>query len=369
MELANEPEEPGGLEAAIESAPLIGANGGNATYARCIEFFALWLDGFGIGDVVPAGHQPAVTAPRPPRVVLRYLTELASEKRTDGTFRYSSSALNVTHASINWDHARHGFVPPGADPSIEQAMRHFRRMREATAPVEPINLHVVRKMLSCLDPLGEGTVGARRDRGLLLLAYSASLAHQELAALQVGDLRFEGEAGVLVSVGHGLTESRRRSRTVRILPGARPGSCTACALVAWLACWPLSYGSVKGAPRSPARLSGSGAHLCVGEQSSSAPLGAFLFPQMTGSRTLIESPLTPGALERVLVRVGRAAGIKAKGLTCTAWRLGFVLEAIKGGAAFSDISLHCGYATSKPVKELADRFGLVERHTTVSIGL
>lgn len=153
------------------------------------------------------------------------------------------STLQRRLAAITWHHARVDHGSPVTDRGVQETWKGLVRERgRAARRATPMVTSVLRRMVATLDvPDGEPeAVTARRhrqrtrDRALLTLGVAAALRRGELVALNVGDLRLDGDSGLVVVVRSSKTDQEGEGAEIAIPRGGDADTCPVRAVQAWL---------------------------------------------------------------------------------------------------------------------------------------
>lgn len=180
-----------------------------SAYELALARFSRWLAGAGWGTGGEfLNRQP--TSPRPPRVVLEYLTDMSNQRDEEGAWRYSGASIRQAMAAIDWDHARALLDPPGSDPALRLAMRRIQAERKDGPAYRPLELEDLKRILAGFreDP-NAATRKASRDRCLILFTFAGGFLVQETSGMRVGDVSWDQEGGLLVRVRQNAVKTRR----------------------------------------------------------------------------------------------------------------------------------------------------------------
>lgn len=184
--------------------------------------------------------------PADSRVVLAYLTDRQRKGAAEST-------LGQAYAAIREEHRMRGAEPPALDGQLYRswlgARKQASRGREVdkAAALSPAALRDV--VRHCRGPLGD------RDRALLLVGWCGAMRSEEIAGLNVGDLKITDE-GLRVKIRHSKTDQMGAGHEIGI---ARASDQDACPVAAWEA---LLAGRHSPADESPAFTSKNGHRLC-----------------------------------------------------------------------------------------------------------
>jgi integrase len=160
-------------------------------------------------------------------------------------------------AAITYRHTRGGHPSPVADQGVQETWKGLvrERGRQPRRRATPMVTAVLRRLVATLDPPDgerpEVTARKRRqrtrDRALLTLGVAGALRRGELVALNVGDLRLDGDHGLVVALRSSKTDQEGRGDSVAIPRGPDPDTCPVRAWQAW-----LDAAGLDGQPEVPA---------------------------------------------------------------------------------------------------------------------
>lgn len=175
----------------------------------------------------------APSLPATPQLVGRYLGDLADGGLSVSTIRRHVVAIARVHVAAD--------VP---DPCAARFVRDViagiaRTHGQPARKKDPLTLEPLREVISKLDDTLQGA----RDRALILLGFAGAFRRSELAALEVGDLRWE-QRGVVVTLRRSKTDQTGSGREVGIPVLATEELCPVRALGAWLAAAGIREGPV-----------------------------------------------------------------------------------------------------------------------------
>ncbi|ROQ37069.1 site-specific recombinase XerD [Frondihabitans sp. PhB188] len=335
------------------------ASSTRAAYERALRSFSHWLEGGGWDGSAPkTALEP--TSPRPPRIVLAYLTEMSNQVLQDGSWRYSSGTIRQALAAINWAHTRTGAPLPGDDVAVREAMRQIQLERPALTHSRAIGIADVRKLLEGIQSAPDAaSIRAARDRCLILFNFAGALLVQELLAVQTSDVSVDESGDLIVEVPAVGRMSRRESRSVQLVKGTSPATCPACAFAQW---------AMRRRGRSLTADFSGDVHFC-----EKGVMGTFrsglLFPSIDRNGQILDRSLERHLIGAMLRRRALEAGMDPHALSPTALRLGFMAEAIRANISLSDLADHSGQRDLKSLQSLAARMDLRGPRRTISLGL
>jgi len=255
------------------SRPTRAANTTRAYLADWTAFEA-WCSGVG-----------AVALPAVEGTLCLYVVHLAGAGRKHATILRAVAAIRVAHADAG--------QRIGELPHLRTVLGNLAR-ETGTAPAAKAPLMAATLRTVVTDSAADTSVGAVRDRALLLLGFAGALRRSELVGLDVADLRFTDD-GLEVTVRRGKTDQTGAGRVVGV-PHGRKGSCPVRAVKAWLVAAGIEGGAVfrrvgKGGRVMGERLSGQ----AVGFVVKDAAAGAGLDPADFGGHSLRSGLATSAA--------------------------------------------------------------------------
>jgi site-specific recombinase XerC len=163
--------------------------------------FADWCAGRGV-EALPAD----------PATLAAYLAN-----RAELGWRPASIALALT--AIGAAHKAGGMVSPASHPAVAATWAGIRRtVGTAQRRAAPATVEAVRAMVGASN---SASLGALRDRALLLVGFAGAFRRSELAALDVADLSFRAE-GLVVTVRRSKTDQEGRAPRLRSRSGPTP---------------------------------------------------------------------------------------------------------------------------------------------------
>ena len=157
-------------------------------------------------------------------------------------WRYTPATLERWVAGVSWVHERAGHSPPGHSPVVRDLLAGLRRSR-ATPPRRkaPVLLADLEAMLGTFSVgAWPAAVTGVRHRCLLLFGWAGALRRGELAALNVGDVRWDRDDGLHLVVRSSKTDPEAEGAVVALPFGHKPATCGPCLWARWvelLASW------------------------------------------------------------------------------------------------------------------------------------
>ena len=151
----------------------------------------------------------------------------------DASERYAPATLGRWVSAINRRHREAGFLKPGPESSVRQALAALRatrrsepRPRHALRPDELVGLVEAARRHGEHHGWGQQIL-ARRDVALMLVGFTGALGSGALSALRLEALTINASAV------HLRVESSGRPRTVHLPAGEFRPTCTPCAVLNW----------------------------------------------------------------------------------------------------------------------------------------
>lgn len=146
-------------------------------------------------------------------------------------------------AAIAWAHRARDIPNPCDTAAVGRAVAGIRRLRDA-APVQrgrALELEPLERMVAAID---HGSLAGVRDRALLLLGFAAALRRSELVALDVEDLDFDSDRGLMLAIGGSNADQEHPGQTLAVPYARKKGRCAVRALARWLDCAEISQHAV-----------------------------------------------------------------------------------------------------------------------------
>lgn len=163
------------------------------------------------------------TLPASPQTVVLYVSQLAD--------RAKLATVRRRLASIAQMHKEHGLESPCSHEVVRRVVRGIARTNGAQQTRKSAaTLDHLRAML--LEIRGDSPK-AKRDRAILLLGFAAALRRSELAALDIGDLRFE-KRGLIVTIRRSKTDQEGAGVEIAVPYVANATLCAVRAVQQWL---------------------------------------------------------------------------------------------------------------------------------------
>jgi integrase len=265
-------------ERAREYAERARAQGTLAAYGRAWRAWEAWCVGHGLAPL-----------PCDPGALAIYVTLLADRG-------LAVSTLAVVLAAITFEHERAGHPQPRLHPAVAQTWAGIRRTK-GTAPrrkAAALSPEQLRKMIVG----GQWSLGAVRDRALLLLGFAAALRRSELVAADVEHLTWDAD-GLVLFLPRTKVDRTGAGRSVGIPFGSDRVTCPVRAVRDWLDVSGITPGAIFRGVRKGGRLT--------------------------------EHRLTGRDVARIVQRAARQAGLDLDRLSGHSLRSGLVTTAAKAG--------------------------------------
>lgn len=286
------------------------------------------------------GRQGAAPLPADPRVVARYLADLARSRRTS-TLQRRLSAIRHYHREAGHDvDARH--------PTLRDVRAGIRRtLGAAPRSKAPTVTEELRELLAALPTT---TLPGLRDRALLLLGFAGCFHRAELAALTV-------EACVLAPEGLVVALATPRSgrggpAPVKGVPyGEHEATCPVRAYLAWCAAADITAGPVF----RPVNRHGT-----VLPRAITAQVVALVVKRAVGA-----------ARAAALARGNRAlAGhLDPARYAAHSLRSGFLVSAAEAGAPLQSLMDQAAHASAETTRRYVARAGVFRQNAAARVGL
>ena len=165
-----------------------------------------------------------------------YLTDLEATRDEAGEALYQPATLARRLAAIAAAHRDAGQPSPTRDPAVTAVLTGIRRARaEAPHRMRPLLLDDVKTLLAGMEwSTWPGGLIAARDAFVLLAGFAGALRRSELAALEIGDLRWHPADGLHLRIRSSKTDQEHHGATIVLPYGSNPGTCPPCAALRWL---------------------------------------------------------------------------------------------------------------------------------------
>lgn len=263
------------------------------------------------------------------------------------------ATLELRLSAISYMHKISGYEdPPTKSARVLRTLQGIKRQKgvdqDRKLPLQAEHLRKIIPGLCRIDP--DRCV---RDKAILLFGFATGMRRSELAALQVGDLKFE-QQGVLVKLaGRGASGELRRSKTdqfgvgrwLGVHYGKQEATCPVLALKAWL--------EEKGAPSTSWSSIAKKTRLGVGK----------LSPEMSLFDVGVQT------IARVVKNAVKSIGLDAKLYSGHSMRAGLVTEAEERGIDRRVTRMQTGHKTDAMLERYARPQDAFRRNVTEDIGL
>lgn len=227
------------------------------------------------------------TVPATVELVCAYVTEHAETHRV--------STIERWMASISVEHRRQGLISPTRHQNVKKALD---RVREISGTVQRrVSPLYVEQVKAIVDSLKE-SVADKRNKALVLVAFSGAMRGSEVAGLNVDSFRFDPR-GMQIYLGRTKFDAGGFNSGVTILAAAKSKYCPVLAIQEWLSLSGIAEGPVF---RAVNRHGGIG----------------------TG-------PLTIQGLEKIVKSLAARVGLDASGYSGHSLRAGLVTSAVRAG--------------------------------------
>ncbi len=161
--------------------------------------------------------------PATAETIALYIADLAD--------RVALSTIRRRLVTISQAHKLAGMPSPCSDARVREVLKGtIREKGSGQKQKSALGTNELKAMVTQLPD----TVAGIRDRALLLLGFLGAFRRSELVALEVTDLEFVPEKGVVVSVRRSKTDQDGEGRLVGVPYGKFPGTCPVLAVRAWL---------------------------------------------------------------------------------------------------------------------------------------
>lgn len=154
-----------------------------------------------------------------------YVADVADKMRP-ATLQRRLAAISVAHKAAGYEPS------PTSHEVVKSVLSGIRReLGVAQSQKRALGIEDVRRMVSNLD---DRLIDVR-DRALLLVGFAGALRRSELVSLDVADVDFEEDEGVVLRLRRSKTNQEGALEEVSIPYGSNPKTCPVRALRAWSA--------------------------------------------------------------------------------------------------------------------------------------
>lgn len=260
-------------------------------YTSALKTFSAWC-----------AQRAARELPADPATVAEYLTDQAAGGASLSTVEVHRAAISSAHELANQP-------DPTASAEVKAIMAGIRRTigrRPAKkAPVTPGDL---RALVAALPD----TLAGKRDRALLLVGFAGAFRRSELTALDVADLRINGELKVTLQRSKTDQEGHGQVKTIPTVPDAALDPVQA------MRTW-LNTAGIKSGP---------------------------VFRQIDRWGHLRDARLTPQSVALLIKRAAQAAGLEPRQFAGHSLRSGFITAAASAGSQEWEIQEQTGHRST-----------------------
>lgn len=261
--------------------------------------------------------------------------------------RWKVSTVRQALAAIRLMHRYNGFPNPCDSITVEEVMKGIA----AVAGAKPVRKDAisVEQLRLASRALGNDLKG-KRDRALLLLGFAAMLRRGELAALEVGDLRWEAGglvldlrrhfSGSVVVPGTKANRGGARDEAVGVTSGEHEETCPVRAVRTWLSDSKIAEGRVFRAVR-----------------------------QVGAAPEAVGEPLTPQTVALVVKDALARVGLDPKTYAGHSLRAGGATSAARAGKSLPAIQRQTRHANLDMLMRYIREAGLFEDNASEGIGL
>lgn len=264
------------------------------------------------------------------QVVLAFVVHRVQDKCSPSQIGVDLAALRAVHEA-----ALAPFDGVAAHAALEGYRRRPESLEARTGKARGVDLATLRKVVEAQIPADRDPVTAARDRALVLVGWFGALRREELAAIRVQDVQWEGTRGVIVHIPRSKTDQRGVGQSVALYPDGGSPVDPVAALKSWLVLRPDTLGDSMWGHRKG------------------------------GSRGPWVPGLTPGNIVLMLKARAAAAGVDYR-VSGHSLRRGWITAAAVSGAQSRDIMAQSRHRDSRTVDgyiEEATKLGRVPRVT------
>ncbi len=235
--------------------------------------------------------------PAEPSTVAIWLTARSAEVSV-ATMAQGLAALSEAHRMA-------GHTSPRSAPVVQEVWKGIKRtIGTKQRRVAPIVLDELRAMVGTLDE----SMGAVRNRALLVVGFAGAFRRSELVALEVRDVDYTSD-GLVITIRRSKTDQEGAGVTVGLPYGSDPATCPVRTLRAWLEASGITdgalfravgrHGGVRGA------MSGEAVARIVKRVAAAAGLDASRYSGHSLRAGLATSAAKAGKSDRAIMQQGR----------------------------------------------------------------
>ncbi len=257
--------------------------------------------------------EPAL--PASPATVIEYLAALADSRAKMNTIR-------VKLAAIAWAHRIAGIdPPPTAAQAVKSTMKGIARtVGVAPSKKEPATLEELKAMIAGLPD----TLRGKRNKALLLVGFAGAFRRSELVALDVEDIRLNGDLKIIVR--RSKTDQEGKGQVKRLTELSDASVCPVRALRDW-----LDASGIRSGP---------------------------VFRWVDKHGNVWARRLGAQSVALVVKDAAKAAGLDWRSFSGHSLRSGFVTDAMNAGASDSDIMEQTGHESSETMRSYRKSTGV-----------
>jgi site-specific recombinase XerD len=245
-----------------------------------------------------------------PETVILYLTSLNARGMRISTIRRRVATISQAH-----QHA--GLDTPTTDRRVRALLQGIARTGTTTVTKKKaIGVADIRALVAACDIK---SLKGKRDRALVLIGFASAMRRSELVSLNVDDIEFQHDDGVVIHLRRSKTDQEGRGRIIGIPIGRHPETCPVTALKSWLQASTTNEGRVW----RPINRHGG----------------------------LREGRLTAHAVATVIKGLAEKAGLDPRLYSGHSLRSGFATSASRAGAPESVIARQTGHRSIKMLRE------------------
>lgn len=248
--------------------------------------------------------------PASAETIILYLTTLHDRGLKISTIRRRVATISQAHQHV-------GHETPTRDRRVRAVLQGVAR-KSNYPPVKKkaIGISEVRAMVAACDI---ATLKGKRDRALVLLGFVSAMRRSELVGLDVDDLEFVHDEGVIVHLRRSKTDQESHGRLIGLPIGRHPETCPVMALKSWLQASSITEGPVW----RPINRHGG----------------------------LRDGRLTDHAVATIVKRLAQAAGLDPNLYSGHSLRSGFATSASRAGAPETVIARQTGHRSIRMLRE------------------